>query len=457
MSTKPNPTAEAMPTTLEIVQELSPIIGGRIQKVDLVDEHTFVMEVRCPGRTVRVLISTVPGLGRIHAVDTRPPKQVTGMELQKLLRQRLSGLPLVGLSVQGQTLQLDTPKVRLMIRLEGGKNAFKFLPPAGLELPTPQELPERFEHSERLAQQTAETGTDKRDAHLRSRLLKILKPRKKKLTRLIQKVEQDRTRLLAMKEDAHWGELLKPMLGRIQRGASSAKVYDWQSQSEREVPLDPALSAKDNMERYFKRAKKGVRGLPLTEARLAQLTQKREAIEARAQAIHEASGDALVELARNAEAQRPTVQQRPGAQDKSRPIDRWSRRFVAEDGVEIRVGKGAKENDRLTFQGARGDDIWMHARGLTGAHVILRNEKGRSPSTEAMLDAAHLAVFYSSAKREHKAEVVYTQARNVRKNKGDPPGRVGVTKGQTMLVTMEAKRLDRLLGREGIGHPESGR
>ncbi|MEO1336112.1 MAG: NFACT RNA binding domain-containing protein, partial [Myxococcota bacterium] len=97
------------------------------------------------------------------------------------------------------------------------------------------------------------------------------------------------------------------------------------------------------------------------------------------------------------------------------------------------------------FTGAKGDDIWLHARGTAGAHVILRNAKGRSPHPDALLDAAILAAHYSSAKNEGKVEIIYTEARHVKKTKGAPAGQVGVSKSKTLLVQMDAQRLQRLL------------
>ncbi|MEQ8980761.1 MAG: hypothetical protein RL846_22655, partial [Deltaproteobacteria bacterium] len=79
-----------------------------------------------------------------------------------------------------------------------------------------------------------------------------------------------------------------------------------------------------------------------------------------------------------------------------------------------------------------------------------RNDKGQSPSSEALLDAAHLAAFYSSAKNDAKVEVLHTEARHVKKTKGAPPGLVGVAKSKTLLVRMDSARLDRLLGRDAL-------
>ena len=138
---------------------------------------------------------------------------------------------------------------------------------------------------------------------------------------------------------------------------------------------------------------------------------------------------------------------------RSSRIDKVSRRFVAEDGTEIRVGRGAQHNDRLTFGFGKGPDIWLHARGTAGAHVLVKAQAGKPPSTQTLLDAAHLAVHYSSQKNETKAEVMIAEIRHVKKTKGAPAGLVGVSQSRTLLVAMEPKRLDRLYGRSEIGAP----
>jgi predicted ribosome quality control (RQC) complex YloA/Tae2 family protein len=75
-------------------------------------------------------------------------------------------------------------------------------------------------------------------------------------------------------------------------------------------------------------------------------------------------------------------------------------------------------------------------------------EKNTEPTSEALLDASHLAAFYSDRRAETQVEVLYTRAKYVRKSKGAAPGSVGVSKEKTINLRIENDRLDRLLGRE---------
>ena len=441
-----------------IVDELAPLIGGRIQQIDVVAERELVLSIRVPGRTFRLLLSARSGAGRVHLVPQRPTREIPGGALQSFLRQRLAGGPLVDLSAEGRRVRVDTIQARLTLRIEGGRKALLVEAPAGLAMPDLEDrpaIPDRFPENEAAAERYAALLPNLRSASLADRMTSVLKSRTKKLKRLEANVKRDHQRLTAMAEDGWRGELIKPLLGQMKRGQDHVDAIDWRTGDAVQIPLDPSLNPKQNLERLFRRSKKASRGLPIVERRLAQIRSSIEGLRDEQARIQQASPQALLEIAEargvdmsglemNAPAGKKT--EAPAA---SHPLDRWSRRFVASDGTEIRVGKGAAANDRLTFTGAKGDDIWLHARGTSGAHVVLRNAKGRSPHPEALLDAAVLAAHFSTARNDGKVEVIYTEARHVKKTKGAPAGQVGIAKSKTLLVEMDASRIERLLAVTG--------
>lgn len=91
---------------------------------------------------------------------------------------------------------------------------------------------------------------------------------------------------------------------------------------------------------------------------------------------------------------------------------------------EIWVGKNAKSNDKLTSL-AHKEDIWLHARGVGGSHVVIRmGNKKDYPPKQVILQAAGYAAFYSKAKGMKTVPVMYAKGKYVRKPKGSPPGAV---------------------------------
>jgi len=101
-------------------------------------------------------------------------------------------------------------------------------------------------------------------------------------------------------------------------------------------------------------------------------------------------------------------------------------RTYEKEGFEILVGRGARENDRLTFREARPHDLWLHAAGYAGSHVVIRRpEKDTEIPQEVVETAAQLAAWHSKARAAGgKVEVHLCRAGDVRKRKGAPAGEV---------------------------------
>ena len=130
----------------------------------------------------------------------------------------------------------------------------------------------------------------------------------------------------------------------------------------------------------------------------------------------------------------PTAKRSP-EQKHRKPADGVSGiRRILYRGWEILVGANAAANDELTVRLARPDDLWLHAEGLPGSHVLVRNPmKGEIPS-DILLKAAGLAALYSKGKMAGKVAVTYTFARFVRKPKGAKPGLVHLSRRRAVMV-----------------------
>ncbi|MDQ4079307.1 MAG: NFACT RNA binding domain-containing protein [Gemmatimonadota bacterium] len=128
------------------------------------------------------------------------------------------------------------------------------------------------------------------------------------------------------------------------------------------------------------------------------------------------------------------------------------RSYRSSGGIEILVGRGARSNDELTYDIARPDDVWLHARDLTGAHVVMRwTQKGPPPSRD-LHEAAALAAWHSRARGSTVVPVDWTRRRHVRRARGGPPGRAIVERAKTVMArpTPELERRLRV-GADAIG------
>jgi predicted ribosome quality control (RQC) complex YloA/Tae2 family protein len=103
-------------------------------------------------------------------------------------------------------------------------------------------------------------------------------------------------------------------------------------------------------------------------------------------------------------------------------------------GIEVLVGRGARANDELTYDIAKPDDVWLHARDVTGAHVVMRWSQEGAPPTRDLHEAAALAAWYSRARGSVVVPVDWTRRRHVRRARGGPPGRAMVERAQTVMA-----------------------
>jgi predicted ribosome quality control (RQC) complex YloA/Tae2 family protein len=108
-------------------------------------------------------------------------------------------------------------------------------------------------------------------------------------------------------------------------------------------------------------------------------------------------------------------------------------RRESSDGFTLLVGKNSRQNEEVTFHQAAANDLWLHARSVPGAHVILKS--GGRPLPETTLrEAAALAAYYSQARESGAVEVDYTEQRYVRHMKGGGPGMVIYERERTLRV-----------------------
>ncbi len=214
-------------------------------------------------------------------------------------------------------------------------------------------------------------------------------------------------------------------------------VAEWGfGQSPLTVKLDPALSASENAQQYFSRYRKAQRAgeeIPVQLKRvdleaeyLAQLEQDLAMAENRPEI--DAIAEALAEAGYYKSRRRRRKQQKRHASRATR--------LTAPDGATVWVGKNALQNAHLTFNRASGDDLWLHARDVPGAHVILPTAQGL-PSEEDVFWAAAVAAYYSKARHDTSVEVDVTLKKYVRAIKGAAPGLVTYRNESTLRVVPE--------------------
>jgi predicted ribosome quality control (RQC) complex YloA/Tae2 family protein len=460
-----------------VVGEVHPAVaGGRIQKVTQPSPRTIVLEVRAPGRTVSLLLSADPEAARLHLLSTRLPNPPSPPAFCQFLRAHVQGARIEAVEMPSDDRIV---RIRLTARRGGcsllahltGRSADLLLlddagrvlaslshpklagtpysaPAAGAhgrrEEPQPVALPsgDPFPVSSAIEQRSLERATRSAGTQLRQARLTALRKAIKKTARRAQALRGDLESAGRYSEYSRYGELLKANLALIKKGQDQVTVTDYfdPGMPELVLPLDASKGPHGNMEDYFRKHRKYLSAERELRPRLAELEGELGRLRRELAAVQQG----VWEPGTSAAPARPPAR-RPQA-NRSGPF----RRFVSGDGLPIYVGRNARENDALTFKTAKSDDLWLHAQGAPGSHVVVRLTKGAEPPPETVKDAATLALLYSDLKKSGKGEVLYTRRKWVRKAKGAAAGAVTVTQEKTLFVTLDRSRLERLKERRDL-------
>lgn len=223
------------------------------------------------------------------------------------------------------------------------------------------------------------------------------------------------------------GDLLLARFGEVPSGATEVTLEDFTGQSVT-VTLDPTRRVQENASAFYDRAarvNRALEQLPTLLDAAARTADTLEALLDRAQ-----RGDVSAEELRAALPSAAPTTGRTGDTGDNLPY----RRFRSSGGLEIRVGKGSRKNDHLTFRHSAPDDIWLHARHAAGAHVILRWGRADNPPARDLQEAAILAAVHSKARTSGTAPVDWTRRKHVRKPRGAAPGSVVPDRVKTLFV-----------------------
>ncbi|SDE97745.1 Predicted component of the ribosome quality control (RQC) complex, YloA/Tae2 family, contains fibronectin-binding (FbpA) and DUF814 domains [Thermus arciformis] len=210
-------------------------------------------------------------------------------------------------------------------------------------------------------------------------------------------------------------DLLLAWLKEVPKGAEKAVLQGFDGKPV-EIPLDPALSPQENAQKLYQRARRlealaerALDLIPQTEAKIRELEAEKERLK-------------TLDLEGLLALRRP----------KGEKGLRIGLRYTSPSGFLVLVGRNAKENDLLT-RAAHSEDLWFHAQGVPGSHVVLKAE-GKNPPLEDLLFAARLAAYHSKARGERQVPVDYTRKKHVWRPRKAAPGQVLYTGAKTLFV-----------------------
>jgi len=204
-----------------------------------------------------------------------------------------------------------------------------------------------------------------------------------------------------------------------------------------EIPLDQHLTPAKNAERYFEKAEKSRHAAEEQHHRIVELTDRQKTISLLLDRMEETStSDDLKHFAeenRIALLQFGFKTEKSGQMKKEDPLP--FRVFTVAGGFQVWAGKSGENNDLLSTRHTAKNDLWFHARGVGGSHVVLKIGTGRGEVSKQAIDqAAAIAAYYSKMKKSKLVPVTMCEGKYVRKPKGVPAGTVTVEREKTIYA-----------------------
>ncbi len=280
-------------------------------------------------------------------------------------------------------------------------------------------------------------GERDRAERLRQRSADLARLLARRESGLARKLELRREELAACEQGGEYktrGNLITENLYRLSRGMESFVATDYRADPPCEVtvPLDPRLHPTQNAQKMYKQYTKARRAKEKLTSLIAEAEEELQYLRGVRAFLERAEGeqdfaDLRAELASagilSPEGGRRGAKYTP----KARPME-----FFTSGGYRLLCGRNNLQNEMLTLHMANRDDLWFHAKGVGGAHVILQCA-GEEPPAADYTEAAEVAAYFSQG-GDALTAVDYTRVRNIKKPAGSRPGFVTYKTNYTAYV-----------------------
>ncbi len=255
-----------------------------------------------------------------------------------------------------------------------------------------------------------------------------------RLTRKLAIQEKELTATFDRERLRQLGDIVTANIHRITKGQTLLQAEDFYDEEMKtiDIPLSPLLSPQQNASKFYKdytRMKNAEKELT-HQMELAE--QERNYLQSVLEELSRAQTEAELEEIRQ-ELQSGGYIRGDTGKKRMRQAKCTPMRFESTDGYPIYVGRNNRQNDELTFKLARKDDLWLHAHGVHGSHVII-SCGGTTPPDDTVTQAAQLAAYYAETKGGQNLPVDVTPVKQVKKTPGGKPGMVIYHTHRTVIV-----------------------
>ena len=229
-----------------------------------------------------------------------------------------------------------------------------------------------------------------------------------------------------------YGELINTYGYGVEQGSKSFEALNYYTGEMVTIPLDPQIPVQENAKKYFDKYGKLKRTCEAVTKLLEETGSEVEHLRSVQTALDIAlQEEDLVQIKEELMQSGYIRKRNPGS--KRPKITSKPFHYISSDGYHMYVGKNNLQNEEVTFQTARGNDWWFHAKGAPGSHVIVQTNGDELPDS-TFEEAARLAAYYSSNRGADKVEIDYVEKKHVKKPNGSRPGFVVYYTNYSMMI-----------------------
>lgn len=312
----------------------------------------------------------------------------------------------------------------LYLHDKGSETVFHVIPLTHLQIPY-----RRFDLQKGFDEVYYEDDEKERIKTISDDLFKVVKRQIKHYDTKVKKLEQSLKDALNLSSDKEYGDLLYTYEDLDQKGLKQLTIEDFEG-NPKTIPLDPRLSVKANANKYYSQYQKKRKGKVYIEEQIdiarKELTYFESLNEQLSYAEYTDALDIKEELSRFGYLKKNNTKNK-----KKKKVNLYQLKV---DGHTITFGKNNIQNAWLSFEYAKPNYTWFHAKQYHGSHVVIDTDK---PDEKLIRICANLAAYYSKGRYSSSVPIDYCLVKELKKVKGAKPGFVTFKNYKTIYIDPE--------------------
>ncbi len=253
---------------------------------------------------------------------------------------------------------------------------------------------------------------------------KFIKRQIKHYTLKVNKLKQNLEDNKNLLDDKENGDLLYTYSNLDQKGLNQIEINDYGIN--KIIKLDPKLSIKANANKYYNLYSKKRKGKVYIEEQIEIASKEAEYFNALKEQLDIASYNDALEI--KEELIKYGYLKKKNKQKKNKKINLYQIKYGSHN---IYFGKNNTQNDYLTFDFAKSNYMWFHAKDFHGAHLVIDSD---NPNEDELRMCANIAAYFSKGRYSSSVPVNYCLVKNIKKVKGAKPGFVTIKNYKTIFI-----------------------